>query len=197
MNAQDTGNADFSYWSKVRMWSPYEAAALLLGYDPECKNHPKDSDLYDLDAGIDAIRVEIEKIEKILISAQVAGELGDVQTSQMAEPWKNTVSASQWLSWARQNGFEVDSQLMALTENVAVSKSSSDLSERKERTYLNIIGGLLGIMFDKNTSGKSNSVFRNDSDVINALTDKYNDKQGISERNLQKYFPRAKDSIAR
>ena len=66
---------------------------------------------------------------------------------------------------------------------------------RAETTYLNIIGGLLGLMLGKSPSGKAQSVFDNQSKVIEAMLGNYPGKPGISDSNLEKYFAEANRSI--
>ena len=59
---------------------------------------------------------------------------------------------------------------------------------RNETTYLNIIGGLLGLMLGKSPAGKQQSIFDNQSMVIAALLGNYSGRPGISDSNLEKYF---------
>jgi hypothetical protein len=66
---------------------------------------------------------------------------------------------------------------------------------RAETSYLNIIGGLLGLMLGKSPSGKPQSVFESQGMVISAMLGHFPAKPGISDSNLEKYFAEANRSI--
>lgn len=66
---------------------------------------------------------------------------------------------------------------------------------RAETTYLNIIGGLLGLMLGKSPAGKPQSVFENQSMVIAAMLGNYPGRPGVSDSNLEKQFAEANRSI--
>lgn len=66
---------------------------------------------------------------------------------------------------------------------------------REETTYLNIIGGLLALLLGKSPAGKDQSVFRNQSSVIEALLVNHPDRAGISARTLQHKLAAAKRSL--
>lgn len=68
--------------------------------------------------------------------------------------------------------------------------------ERAETTYLNIIGGLLGLLLGATPAGKPQSVFENQAAVISALLAHYGKKPGIAPRTLEEKFPAAKRSLA-
>jgi hypothetical protein len=67
---------------------------------------------------------------------------------------------------------------------------------RSETTYLNIIGAMLAVMLNKNSAGKANSVFENQSAVISNIVAHYGAKPGISQRNLEEKFSEAKRSLS-
>jgi hypothetical protein len=66
---------------------------------------------------------------------------------------------------------------------------------RAETTYLNIIGGLLGLMLGKSPAGKPLSVFENQSMVIAAMLAHHSHLPGISDTTLQNKFADANRSI--
>ena len=66
---------------------------------------------------------------------------------------------------------------------------------RAETTYLNIIGGLLGLMLGKSPAGKSQSVFENQSMVIAAMLAHHGHLPGVSDTTLQNKFADANRSI--
>ena len=66
---------------------------------------------------------------------------------------------------------------------------------RAETTYLNIIGGLLGLMLGKSPAGKPQSVFENQSMVIAAMLAHHGHLSGVSDTTLQNKFADANRSI--
>ena len=68
-------------------------------------------------------------------------------------------------------------------------------STRAETTYLNIVGGLLGLMLGKNGAGKPNSEYLNQASVISALLGHYGGKPGMSDTTLEQKFAEANRSI--
>ncbi len=68
-------------------------------------------------------------------------------------------------------------------------------SERSETTYLNIIGGLLGLLLGNTPAGKPQSVYESQAAVISALLAHHDGKPGISTRTLEEKFSAAKRSL--
>ena len=66
---------------------------------------------------------------------------------------------------------------------------------RAETTYLNIIGGMLGLMLGKTAAGRSQSIFENQEAIISALLGHYGDKPGITATTLENKFAEAKRRI--
>jgi len=77
----------------------------------------------------------------------------------------------------------------------AMVERGSAAGARSEGTYLNIIGGLLGLMLGKSPSGKSQSVFESQAAIISALLAHHDGKPGISSRTLEDKFGEAKRSL--
>lgn len=67
--------------------------------------------------------------------------------------------------------------------------------ERSETTYLNIVGGLLGLLLGKTPAGKAQSVFESQAAIISALLGYHDGKPGISARTLEDKFAAAKRSL--
>lgn len=90
-------------------------------------------------------------------------------------------------------------QIYVTSEDVEKIKSPSNQNEeinpRAETTYLNIIGCLLELMLGKSPSGKSQSVFKDQSAIITAMEANYPQKQGIKKRTLEKKFSEAKQHL--
>ena len=72
---------------------------------------------------------------------------------------------------------------------------TGNIDERSRATYLNIIGAFLALTLGESARGTPNSVFRNQSALINALVATYGHLPGISERNLQAKFVEAKTHL--
>jgi hypothetical protein len=69
------------------------------------------------------------------------------------------------------------------------------LSERERTTLLNIIGGLLELMLSKSPGGKPQSVFNNQTAIIDGLLAHFEGKPGISVRTLEEKFAIAKRNL--
>ena len=76
-----------------------------------------------------------------------------------------------------------------------MTPSSKEVGEREESTYLNIIGGLLGLMLGKSPAGAMQSVYINQGAIVSALLGHYDHKAGISARTLEGKFSAANKSI--
>lgn len=86
--------------------------------------------------------------------------------------------------------------MRAMVDNLtAKQQSASAPGERSETTYLNIIGGLLGLMLGKSPAGTAQSTFANQSAIISTLLAHYDGKPGISARTLEEKFASSKRSL--
>jgi hypothetical protein len=87
--------------------------------------------------------------------------------------------------------------LTNLQERLSSDESSKEkpLGMRAETTYLNIIGGLLGLMLSKSPAGKPYSSFESQAAIILALLAHHDGKPGISPRTLEDKFAAAKRSL--
>ena len=75
------------------------------------------------------------------------------------------------------------------------SQLAADLSPRGERTYLNIVGALVTLLFMRTPAGHAYSVFQSQESLINALKAHFGDRQGITERTLEAKFAAGRRSI--
>ena len=66
------------------------------------------------------------------------------------------------------------------------------ISDRAEATYLNIIGGMLGLMLGQSPSGTPYSSFRTQEAVVSALVAHHSGAMGIAERTLNGKFATAR-----
>jgi hypothetical protein len=85
--------------------------------------------------------------------------------------------------------------LTELQERLSQDQSEQPINLRKETTYLNIIGGLLHLMLEKTPTGKPRSSYKNQSAIITDLLDRFEGRDGISQRNLDKKFGEANKLI--
>ncbi len=69
------------------------------------------------------------------------------------------------------------------------------LNPRKETTYLNIIGGLLGLMLGTTHGGQKGSVYGSQAAIISALLAHYSNKPGMGDTTLEQKFAEANRSI--
>jgi len=69
-------------------------------------------------------------------------------------------------------------------------------TERAEKTYLNIIGGLVDVMLGKSLGGQKHSVFQNGAAIVTALLAHHGDKPGISQRTLDGKLAAANRSLS-
>ncbi|WP_240153323.1 protein kinase [Erwinia amylovora] len=76
-----------------------------------------------------------------------------------------------------------------------VGNGVEGMDARSERSYLNVIGGLLSIMLSKSPGGKKYSAFDNQAAIISALLGNYDGKYGISATNIEKKFAEANRSF--
>nr|VFJ69028.1 MAG: hypothetical protein BECKDK2373B_GA0170837_12312 [Candidatus Kentron sp. DK] len=83
------------------------------------------------------------------------------------------------------------------SKNGEIEKLNADAppSERSEKTYLNIIGGLVALMLGKSGVGKKPSVFRTQEVIIGKLLDDYESIKGISKSNLDTIMAKANDTL--
>lgn len=99
---------------------------------------------------------------------------------------------------AEQNKHALQQLSELRSERDAMAKAIEKMnvpSTRGEATYLNIIGGLLGLLLGKSPSGKAQSVFDNQSMVIAAMLAHHGHLPGVSDSTLQNKFAEANRSI--
>jgi hypothetical protein len=81
----------------------------------------------------------------------------------------------------------------------AVIEKMNTPGERSEKTYLNMIGGLLALMLGKSPAGNRQSSFENQSAIISAMLGHYEHIKGMGDSNLEKIMADAnktlKDSV--
>ncbi|MHA7212231.1 ATP-binding protein [Burkholderia pseudomallei] len=76
-----------------------------------------------------------------------------------------------------------------------VAQLRTDLSDRSEHTYLNIIGGLINLMLAQSPAGHPYSVFQTQESVISAMNAHFGGRLGITKRTLESKFAAARRSL--
>ena len=66
---------------------------------------------------------------------------------------------------------------------------------RSEKTYLNIIGGLLALMLGRSPAGKPQSSFENQGAIISAMLGHYGHIKGMGDSNLEKIMAEANRTL--
>lgn len=193
MNSAIAGQADYSYWLKVRIWDSREAAALLLGYEPDYAYGygPDENGFVEdkIDPLRSAIRDKANKLETILERAQLAGEFGKVQLNQGGGVWGGTVSPFDWTAWAKSNNIDCVEELLNAVADIKEQKDSEtdDIHPRRETTLLRDIGALLHVL--KETTQES------DANIIRHLDDLFGHIPGIAKSTLERDFAAAKREL--
>jgi len=148
-------------------WSDEEAALLLAGF-PLARRDYIDQPAHDMALGW----------------AQYILRLIDSGDSSRRPP-------KAWIKWADSKGVPMPSELRAAVDG----GEPAALPERAETTYLNIIGGLLMLMFGQTPAGRPQSVYASQAAVIDALQATFPGLAGLSQRTLEEKFAAAKRSL--
>lgn len=105
----------------------------------------------------------------------------------------NYVSSGVWPEISELGFIKNDLEML---ENSLLSKESEKPVLVRERTgYLNIIGALLGVLLGKSSSGIAYSQFESQQAVIDCIHATYGDRSGLSKRNLEDKFAKAKEKL--
>lgn len=179
------GNQD----ARLRPPELVRAAAPILFHD---ESHPPP--IADGERGRRIAALE-EYLRRVAIAAenlQPKGEL-PICKGEEANGLLTVVKVPEFIAWAEKKGWSLPDELFAM----CTESSDADIGHRAETTYLNIIGGLLGLLLGKTPSGRDNSVFKNQAAVIEALLGHYPGKPGVSKRTLEDRFAKGKESLER
>lgn len=98
-------------------------------------------------------------------------------------------------AWAKVTIPEMNNLRAELDELRSLASKQAAPSARAETTYLNIIGGLLGLMLEVTPGGKKGSAYDSQAAIISALLAHHSGKPGIADSTLQQKFAEAKRSI--
>jgi hypothetical protein len=75
-------------------------------------------------------------------------------------------------------------------------KTQEQLSDRSEAAYQRVIGALLETLLGCSPAGKPNSVFHNQSSIVDSITAHYEDFPGLSKRSLDEKFASARRRLS-
>ena len=186
--------ADYAYWLHVRVWTANEAAALLCGFEPEYTRYtyhgPLDDELEDKVRA--TFSDQVKRLEKILESAQLAGELGKVQLNQVGKPWGNTVTWRDWIKWALKNNIPLVPDLSKGIDDhdrrIEENEPSEEINPRREITLLRTIGALLHV--------SKQDPLRSDAEVIREISDLFGHVPGIAKSTMERDFADAKRRLS-
>nr|VFJ69031.1 MAG: hypothetical protein BECKDK2373B_GA0170837_12313 [Candidatus Kentron sp. DK] len=73
--------------------------------------------------------------------------------------------------------------------------ATGEPSERSERTYLNIIGGLVEQMLSNSPQGQKQSIFENQGKIISVMLGHYGHIKGMGDSNLEKIMAAANKTL--
>ena len=96
---------------------------------------------------------------------------------------------------AETTGFQIaalEKQIAALNAKLQAAGAPA---EQSEKTYLNIIGGLLAVMLGKSPAGKPQSSFDNQGSIISVMLGHYGQIKGMGDSNLEKIMARANKTL--
>jgi hypothetical protein len=144
------------------------------------KEHPADKPAFLFD--------EIERKTHAAISADAFRALQVDRDAARTELEKAKARAADTIRDMEAMRGERDS-LRAMVDKASVPGG------RSEKTYLNIIGGLLALMLGKSPAGKPQSSFENQGAIISAMLGHYGHIKGMGDSNLEKIMADANKTL--
>jgi hypothetical protein len=183
---------DFINWARLNdVWSERDLIDLCCGLIPG-EARPSNTETNNAQQAITAA-----KLARTLTPICKEGATAGDHIYRTAQYFRPTEAAL----WAMQK-FDKFPQALAeaAKEGLQIGGGHSEdkpLTSRAETTYLNIIGGLLALMLGKSLAGTRQSIFNNQTAIIDALLAHYPDKPGIAQRTLEGKFAAANSSLTR
>lgn len=98
-------------------------------------------------------------------------------------------------AWAAETIREMDAMRGERDSLRAMVDKANAPGGRSEKTYLNIIGGLLALMLGKSPAGKPQSSFENQGAIISAMLGHYGHIKGMGDSNLEKIMADANKTL--
>lgn len=98
-------------------------------------------------------------------------------------------------AWAADTIREMDAMRGERDSLRAMVDKANAPGGRSEKTYLNIIGGLLALMLGKSPAGKPQSSFENQGAIISAMLGHYGHIKGMGDSNLEKIMADANKTL--
>lgn len=144
------------------------------------KEHPADKPAFLFD--------EIERKTHAAINADAFRALQVDRDAARAELEKAK-------AWAADTISEMDAMRGERDSLRAMVDKANAPGGRSEKTYLNIIGGLLALMLGKSPAGKPQSSFDNQGAIISAMLGHYGHIKGMGDSNLEKIMADANKTL--
>ena len=144
------------------------------------KEHPGDKPAFLFD--------EIERKTHAAINADAFRALQADRDATRAELEKAKVRATEAIR-------EMDAMRGERDSLRAMVDKANAPGGRSEKTYLNIIGGLLAQMLGKSPAGKPQSSFENQGAIISAMLGHYGHIKGMGDSNLEKIMAEANKTL--
>ncbi|MBK6556686.1 MAG: protein kinase [Comamonadaceae bacterium] len=132
-----------------------------------------------------------DEIERTTHSAISAESVRALQVERDACKARNEKAVEEWKKLKKDR----DAIASERDSLAAMVEGANAPGARAETTYLNIIGGLLGLMLGKTPAGIAQSVFQNQAAIISAMLAHHSGKPGISDTTLEQKFAEANRSI--
>lgn len=186
--------ADFGHWVTRDVWTFCEAAHLLVGFEPVPgpEFHPTDREDQELKA-TRAPRWQVADMYDRIKGAATAGKLAFEDApfvgGKPGHIRSNRVEPKAVIDWARNKGFELPPEIEALRDEARV------LTQRRETTLLRVIGALLDVVGGRGGCRNRHPDFASEAELIRHLGEKYDDKRGMGQRNLEMLFAQSKATL--
>ena len=105
---------------------------------------------------------------------------------------KKDLKSSPEIILMRDKIFHMENEILRLK---AKDIDEKPITEKQRSSYLNIIAALLGLLLGKSSSGVAYSQFSSQQSIIDSIQANYGEKNGLSKRNLEDKFSKAKRNL--
>lgn len=210
-----------SEWFAYDNWGKDNAMLLLVGLDPGGTVIKDTADEYLLDGDKVVLEIEVafnlsckEMIPRSLIDEygneddrlfyrKLNAEWGFISSVFDSGSHSDKNPPNYYIDWALSKNFQISWLQFAiekgyykpennLSQNI---EANSPLKERERNSLLRLIAALHETLLEKVPQENNKPLFKNQSELINYLADKYDGYEGLSKSNLESKFPLAKKSL--
>lgn len=175
------------YWLRMGTWSKREAFMLLCGANPDKPDVPHMHALPCFD--------DFEPADAFEKRQELDDHWNREQHDQDSYP------PAHFISWAQSLSFEIpwpteekggQDEATQTAENRETEKT---IHPRTERSYLRIIAALLEFIEGSTPGVEPHPAFTNETSLIAELSKHYSGYEGLSESNLSRKFPEARQAL--